>query len=52
MIEVLNDCFLPKEILFRDEQLKVIRQVFKNFQKFETGTNLIITGVLDLEKQQ
>lgn len=45
MIEVLNESFLPKDILFRDEQLNKIKQVFENFKKINCGVNILLTGV-------
>jgi len=45
MIIELSDDYLPEVILHRDKQIKEIRQVFKNFKKFEMGTNLAILGV-------
>lgn len=45
MIVELSDDYLPEIVLHRDKQIKEIKQVFKNFKKFEMGTNLIILGV-------
>ncbi len=45
MILELSDVYIPKELLHREKQLKVIRDVFSNFRKNECGTNLAILGV-------
>ncbi len=41
----LSDFYIPKEILHRDKQMKVIREVFINFKEYKCGTNLAILGV-------
>ena len=45
MIIELSDDYLPEEVLHRDKQIKEIKQIFKNFKKFEMGTNLVLFGV-------
>lgn len=45
MILELSDFYLPKEVLHRDKQINLIREVFINFKKNKCGTNLAILGV-------
>lgn len=45
MIEELSEEYIPQEILHRDEQLAKIREVFNNFKKYKSGTNLVLFGV-------
>lgn len=45
MIIELSDDYLPEEVLHRDKQIKEIKQIFRNFKKFEMGTNLVLFGV-------
>lgn len=45
MIIQLSDDYLPEEVLHREEQMKVIRDIFKNFKKMGMGTNMLILGV-------
>lgn len=45
MIIELSEEYIPKDILFRDMQMKQIRDVFLNYQKIGMGTNLLIQGV-------
>lgn len=41
----LSDFYIPQEILHRDQQISTIKEIFTNFKKFNSGTNLIIFGV-------
>jgi len=45
MIRELTESFDPKKVFHRKEQIKVIDAVFKNFNKFGMGSNLLIQGV-------
>lgn len=45
MIEELSDEYLPKEVLHRDRQIEQIKEIFQNFKRTKTGTNLILFGV-------
>jgi len=45
MIIELSEEYIPKDILFRDAQIKQIRDVFLNYQRIGMGTNLLIQGV-------
>jgi len=44
MIIELSEEYLPEKILFRDKQIKQIKDVFENYKKFGMGTNLLILG--------
>jgi len=44
MIEELSDEYIPKEVLHREEQMSQIRDIFRNFKKNKTGTNLLLFG--------
>jgi len=43
MIE-LSDFYIPKEIPHREKQIKEIKDIFINFKKYNSGTNLAIFG--------
>lgn len=45
MIIELSDDYLPEEVLHREKQIKEIKQIFRNFQRFGMGTNLVLFGV-------
>lgn len=41
----LSDFYIPKEIPHRENQINDIKQIFQNFKKYKSGSNLIIFGV-------
>src|SRR3972149_10669355 len=45
MIIQLSDDYLPEEVLHRDNQIKIIKDIFRNFKKMGMGTNTLILGV-------
>lgn len=45
MIIELSEEYLPDKVLFRDKQMKQIKEVFQNYKKIGLGTNLILLGV-------
>jgi Cdc6-like AAA superfamily ATPase len=45
MIRELTESYEPKKILHREEQIKTIGAVFKNFRDFGMASNLLIQGV-------
>jgi cell division control protein 6 len=44
MIEELSEEYVPKDILHREEQIRQIKEVYKNFRENKIGTNLILFG--------
>lgn len=40
----LSDFYIPKEIPHREKQIKEIRDIFLNFKKYNSGSNLAIFG--------
>jgi len=43
-LKYLTDAYIPKRILFRDEQLSIIRKVVDDGLKYPKSDNLLITG--------
>lgn len=45
MIRELTETFEPKKILHREEQIKTVGAVFKNFREFGMASNILAQGV-------
>lgn len=45
MIRELTETYEPKKILHREEQMKTIASVFKNFRSFGMASNILVQGV-------
>ena len=44
MLRELTESYQPEKVLHREEQLKKINEVFKTFNKFQMGSNLLLQG--------
>jgi len=44
-LEKFKEDYNPEKILFRDEQIKRIEDVFKNYKEYGMASNLLLSGV-------
>lgn len=44
ILKELTEFYMPEKILHREDQIKEIKNVFKQFKEFGTGSNLLLCG--------